>query len=189
MVKNEYDQRMFVDIYYARYIVKLILSPSRRVAFIPIPKQFNFITCWNTFSNHFNLFHHTTFFFLFKVQKTFHLWGHFSDNFIQGRQVAIIATRWNSIIHSTQVYLLKGWDGYFCSLLSAQIEQSGEKNSPYHSHLISYQFDFLCSSWNWTRLPEQNDSKKSLTNLSHLSQEILFKYHLNQKHLPLTPNS
>jgi hypothetical protein len=118
------------------------------------------------------LFHHTTFFFLFKVQKTFHLWGHFSDNFIQGRQVAIIATRWNSVIHSTQVYLLKGWDGYFCSLLSAQIEQSGEKNSPYHSHLILYQFDCFLSSWKWTKLPEQKDSKLS---------SISFKFHFSKK--------
>ena len=77
-----------------------------------MPKLYNFMTWWNTFSNHFNLFHHTTFFFLFNVQKnvSFHDVTSKMTCSFQGRRVAILATRWNSVIHSTSCF----FNGTFC---------------------------------------------------------------------------
>jgi hypothetical protein len=81
-------------------------EPFKLSSFIPMPKQYNFMLWWNTFSNHFNLFHHTTFFLLFKVQKnvSFHDVTSETTCLFQGRQVAILATCWNSVIHSTKCY-------------------------------------------------------------------------------------
>ena len=68
-------------------------EPFKLSSFIPMPKQYNFMLWWNTFSNHFNLFHHTTFFFLFKVQKnvSFHDVTSETTCLFQGRQVVISA--------------------------------------------------------------------------------------------------
>ncbi len=41
--------------------------------------------------------------------------------------------------------------------------------SLYHSDLVPFLFDFLCSSWKWMRLLEWEDSKQRLMTLSHLS--------------------
>ena len=96
-------------------------EPFKLSSFIPMPKQYNFMLWWNTFSNHFNLFHHTTFFFSFQsTEKRFISWRHFRDDLFVSRSSSCYSSSWLKFRHSFHtlntdrwiklVWLIKLWD-------------------------------------------------------------------------------
>jgi len=69
-----------------------------------MPKQYNFMLWWNTFSNHFNLFHHTTFFFPFQsTEKRFISWRHFRDDLFVSRSSSCYSSSWLKFRHSFHI--------------------------------------------------------------------------------------
>ncbi len=114
-------------------------EPFKLSSFIPMPKQYNFMLWWNTFSNHFNLFHHTTFFFSFQsTEKRFISWRHFRDDLFVSRSSSCYSSSWLKFRHSFHIppTFWKAMGHYgsnqskeeiFCSSFKRRIQNSQSK--------------------------------------------------------------
>jgi hypothetical protein len=89
-------------------------EPFKLSAFIPMPKQYNFMLWWNTFSNHFNLFHHTIVFLSFQsTEKRFISWRHIRDDLFVSRPSSCYSSDLLKFRHSFHINFITNtsWTG------------------------------------------------------------------------------